>query len=141
MGSDLELNHRGEWGPWDAFGDVPAGVTAAGVDSEDELADAGWGLFTRIGSGELTELGLVVWQRDTTNTPEYLVLVEGLDRSSAYLRIPDLPQLMTLLGQWAPIVQAASISWLTRDLARGNVVGHGVVEAVVKRASRAAGSS
>ncbi|OLZ51646.1 hypothetical protein BS329_15380 [Amycolatopsis coloradensis] len=129
--SDLRLTSDGEWEPDRALPDI----------GEKEFLDAalernGWAPLIHLGGGE--DMGVEVTlhqQRASTGHPEYLLSVSGPEFGSPALRLPNLPEAMRLLAQWAPIVQAASITHILGDLIPGEIKHYGLVETIAARAA------
>ncbi|TDX84923.1 hypothetical protein [Amycolatopsis arida] len=131
-GQDLQLTPEGRWEPYDALADAEDD----GGDVEALLHSLGWTSFVRLGSGEDFGVEIEVYERRTRDGhPEYLLDIWGEHSGSPYLKVDNLPAVMELLAKWAPIVQAASISRVVRDLAAGAIEHEGLVETVAARAA------
>jgi len=103
-GSDLRLNAGGEWEPIEVVSDDS-------YDVSEDLEQAGWGRFWRIGKPEHSPLYIEIWHRRKPQGPgrQYLLQVWDIDHGSEFVQVDGLPALMDLLADWAPVVQAASI--------------------------------
>lgn len=99
---DLQMTLGGTWEPYDA---VAGGLTSAGPNGA--LHSLGWQPFWRMGDPE--QMVVEVWTRSDDGPGEYLLDVAfGSQSSRCYMRVPNLPSLMTLLASWAPLIDAAS---------------------------------
>ncbi|MGW5051532.1 hypothetical protein [Actinokineospora sp. NPDC004072] len=130
-GQDLQLSADGTWEPCAI---LPADDD--GGDMEQMLEARGWESFLCLGSGEDVGVEITVYQRrDGTGHPQYLLSVWGEQIGSPFLKIDTLPQVMQLLSQWVPVVQAASISRVVSDLSAGVIEHEGLVETIAARAT------
>jgi hypothetical protein len=130
-GRDLQLTADSRWEPYDALAN--AKDTA---DVEAMLDSVGWKAFMRLGSAEDFGFEISVYEcRSGNGHPEYLLDVWGDAHGSPYLKVDNLPAVMDLLSKWAPVLQAASIAHVVRDLAAGIIEHEGIVETVAARAA------
>ncbi len=129
---DLQLGADGAWEPYAVFTAEDDEV----VGVEEALEAKGWESLLNLGSSERFGFEINLYQRRTgTGHPEYLLAVWGEQLGSPFLKVNSLPAAMQLLSQWAPAVQAASISRVVSDLAEGSIEHEGLVETIAARAA------
>lgn len=90
---------------------------------------AGFSPWVQFGSldGWALPMSLEVYQRDSPDTdrePQYLVDVEGTGGHIPHVYARTLPDVMDLLGKWAPTVQAAAVTELLRQLNNPDDTSH-----------------
>ncbi|MFI5614974.1 hypothetical protein [Amycolatopsis sp. NPDC051903] len=128
---DLQLSTDGTWEPYLVFANDDDSF-----DVEEGLNAQGWEPFLCLGSGETVGVEISLYQRRTrAGHPEYLLSVWGAQNGSPFLKVDTLPAAMQLLAQWAPVVQAASISSVVSDLKEPVIEHEGLVESVAARAA------
>lgn len=127
--TDLRLGRDGTWRPVKLF---PPDTE----DIDKALEDAGWEWFLALGNGTLSAQ-VRTWRKPHENggPTEYMMEVGGYETFGDRLFVDDLPTLMNLLAQWAPVIQAAAIADVTEDLQGTSIDPVGLVEAVSARAA------
>lgn len=90
------------------------------LGSAEIYAKAGFGPWVQFGSldGFSLPMSVEVYQRseDHKREPQYVVDVEGTGGHIPHVYARTLPDVMDLLGKWAPTVQATAVTELLRQL-------------------------
>lgn len=128
---DYHLTPQTRWERADVLRDCPPEVG----DVDEYLRSQGWERLLTLGDPE-SSLSLDTWVRNRPDrSAEYLLAMNTSNLSSPYMTIDSFPDLMDLLGRWAPAVQAAAVTEALKQLEETNVGAYGLVEAIAARAS------
>lgn len=116
--------------PHDPWADNPDAILS------DVLDAAGWSTFFDLGD-EDSPIFIESWRRTTDDGDEYLIQVSDVSQGSPLFKTTSFMALMDLFARWAPVVQAAALVDLIKDLngTSLNPGGMGMVEAVAARAA------
>lgn len=129
--SDMYLT-GGTWQPADVYADLPDGGAV-----EPYLTERGWEQFLAVGDsrGDGTSAMVIrTWRRTGGDDgARYMLEVGDSLQSSPYLLVDTLPELLDLMARWAPIVQAAAVSYVVDGLIEYGINREGLVEMIAAR--------
>jgi hypothetical protein len=88
------------------------------LDSAEVRKKAGFTSWVSFGSldGLSLPMSLEVYQRDNGTEPQYVIDVEGTGGNIPHVYTRTLPDVMDLLTQWAPLLQATAVTDFLRQL-------------------------